>query len=445
MIKKLGATFLASFMAFMALALLGGCGGGGGSSSSSSVASITLSPTSATFNVGLTWQFTATAKDSAGNTVSGATFTWNIGNTAVATVDSSGNVKGVAAGTTYVTASSGGKTSAQATVTITAEPALTITKTGAGTGTVTSSPSGINCGSTCTAAFTAGQSVILTAAPDANSTFSGWSGACTGTGTCTLTMSSDKTATATFAVLNSISGTVTNALGTNAPLSGVAVSLYSGSDNTAGTPVATATTNSSGYYSLSGIAAGNYTVKLLLGGYETISFNVSNTGGQTTANRTMTPVLSSSADIRIVLTWGASPADLDAHLTGPVDPRANPSTARFHVYYSSKIYLFFGTTYATLDTNVQSGSGPETVTIPAILTGTYRFSVHNNSATGNALSGSGATVSIYQGANPLATFNVPSGTGNLWTVFELTGTAGSGATITSVNTISTQTDPTAIQ
>jgi subtilisin family serine protease len=90
-----------------------------------------------------------------------------------------------------------------ASTTVTANFALTHTLTvstaGSGSGTVTSSPSGINCGTACSAAYAAGTSVTLTATPASNSKFAGWSGACSGTGTCTVTMSSDMSVTATFA------------------------------------------------------------------------------------------------------------------------------------------------------------------------------------------------------------------------------------------------------
>jgi len=76
--------------------------------------------------------------------------------------------------------------------------ALTISKSGTGNGTVTSSPAGINCGSDCSEAYNQGTNVSLTAAPSAGSTFGGWSGACSGTGGCSVTMNSDKTVTATF-------------------------------------------------------------------------------------------------------------------------------------------------------------------------------------------------------------------------------------------------------
>jgi uncharacterized delta-60 repeat protein len=75
---------------------------------------------------------------------------------------------------------------------------LTLTKAGSGTGTVSSSPAGISCGSTCAHAFGHGTAVTLTATASAGSLFAGWSGACSGTGSCTLTMSTDQAATASF-------------------------------------------------------------------------------------------------------------------------------------------------------------------------------------------------------------------------------------------------------
>jgi hypothetical protein len=78
--------------------------------------------------------------------------------------------------------------------------ALTVTKDGTGTGTVASSPAGINCGATCSGNFNAGASVTLNATPGTGSTFSGWSGSCTGTGTCTVTMDQARSVTASFAL-----------------------------------------------------------------------------------------------------------------------------------------------------------------------------------------------------------------------------------------------------
>ena len=75
---------------------------------------------------------------------------------------------------------------------------LTVTKAGSGSGTVTSSPAGISCGSSCSASYASGTNVTLTAAPAAGSTFAGWSGACSGAGSCAVTMSAARSVTATF-------------------------------------------------------------------------------------------------------------------------------------------------------------------------------------------------------------------------------------------------------
>lgn len=76
--------------------------------------------------------------------------------------------------------------------------ALTVTKSGTGAGTVSSTPAGINCGTTCTASYAPGTSVTLTATPAAGSTFAGWSGACTGTASCVVSMSAVRSVTAVF-------------------------------------------------------------------------------------------------------------------------------------------------------------------------------------------------------------------------------------------------------
>ncbi|MDD5559066.1 choice-of-anchor tandem repeat GloVer-containing protein [Candidatus Methylomirabilis sp.] len=80
--------------------------------------------------------------------------------------------------------------------------ALTVTKAGTGSGTVTSSPAGISCGTTCATTFANGATVTLTATPATGSTFAGWSGACTGTGACSVTLDAAKSVTATFNVLS---------------------------------------------------------------------------------------------------------------------------------------------------------------------------------------------------------------------------------------------------
>lgn len=78
---------------------------------------------------------------------------------------------------------------------------LNLSLVGTGSGTVTSSPSAINCPTICSASFASGTSVTLTATPANGSSFAGWSGACSGAGTCTVPMTSSQSVTATFSAL----------------------------------------------------------------------------------------------------------------------------------------------------------------------------------------------------------------------------------------------------
>ena len=77
-----------------------------------------------------------------------------------------------------------------------------------GDGTVTSAPAGISCPGTCSASFGDGASVTLTASASAGSTFSGWSGACPGQVTCSVTMTADQNVGASFAPTAAVSLTI---------------------------------------------------------------------------------------------------------------------------------------------------------------------------------------------------------------------------------------------
>lgn len=76
---------------------------------------------------------------------------------------------------------------------------LSVALAGSASGTVTSSPAGIDCGSTCSNDFASGTQVTLTALAVAGSWFAGWAGGgCSGIGNCQVTMSAAKSVTATF-------------------------------------------------------------------------------------------------------------------------------------------------------------------------------------------------------------------------------------------------------
>jgi alpha-tubulin suppressor-like RCC1 family protein len=124
-------------------------------------------------------------------------------------------------------------------VSFTTTPTLTValSASAGGSGSVTSSPAGINCGATCSAAFAYGSSVTLTAVPAAGSTFIGWSDPCGSATTCVVPMSAAGTVTAAFSQpgLNinvSGNGTVTSApAGTPCTTTGCTLAFA------AGTPV----------------------------------------------------------------------------------------------------------------------------------------------------------------------------------------------------------------
>ncbi len=79
-------------------------------------------------------------------------------------------------------------------------PSITVNLAGAGVGMVTSADGDIKCGTSCAASYASGTAVTLNAAPNAGSTFGGFSGGgCTGTATsCVVTLTSGVAITATF-------------------------------------------------------------------------------------------------------------------------------------------------------------------------------------------------------------------------------------------------------
>jgi hypothetical protein len=112
---------------------------------------------------------------------------------------------GARSGSVSVSATTGGSSSSALSATGRDYVTLTVTKAGTGGGTVAAT--GLTCTSTtCTGSYprtdaSTFQRVDLSAAPDALSTFAGWSNSgCSGTGGCSVTMDSAKSVTATFTI-----------------------------------------------------------------------------------------------------------------------------------------------------------------------------------------------------------------------------------------------------
>lgn len=138
--------------------------------------------------------------------------------------------------------------------TITPPTAYTMTVASVGNGTVTAT--GINCGTDCQGDFTANTNAVITATPTAGNTFSGWSGACTGTNpTCTVVMNAAKTATATFTKINS--APVASAVNATINTAGTATLVLSATDSDGDTLVYTPGAPTKG--TLTRVSEGRYT------------------------------------------------------------------------------------------------------------------------------------------------------------------------------------------
>ncbi len=219
----------------------------------------------------------------------------------------------------------------------------------------------------------------------------------------------------------SVQGVITDAVQGNA-VSNPVLTLRRGTDNRTGDIVMQIEGGADGSYSIAELPAGNYTVQVDAEGYIRSYFTIVSVADQTVTgqNFSLSPTLQ-EGETRIVLTWREDPSDLDSHLEGP-----DGNGGRFHVFYGNP-----DEGDVMLDNDVTEGYGPETITITRQQEGEYVYYVYNFSGNADALSTSGATVSVYRGSQLIQTFEVPlSGTGLYWTVFTMNGTE-----ITPVNKI----------
>jgi tetratricopeptide (TPR) repeat protein len=126
----------------------------------------------------------------------------------------------------------------------------------------------------------------------------------------------------------------------------------------------------------------------------------------------ISPVMQNLDGMRVVLTWGQTPADLDSHIAYPGN----------HIYFQAQQGLD-----ANLDVDDTDSFGPETITLEKKHFGeTYVYAVHDytnsENPTATDLSNSQAKVFVYVGQSLVRTYYVPKNqTGNLWTVFRISG------------------------
>jgi sugar lactone lactonase YvrE len=170
----------------------------GGSSPDSDIARITLEPDTLSIAVSQSATLTATAFDQENRQLPDVSLVWSSSNTAVVVVNEEGTVTGIAEGSAVIAASSQGVTGT-ANIEVTSETEqFSLSVTIVGDGSVTSTPSGIDCPGSCSVDFDSGTQVTLTAVPSNGQVFHSWSGDCTGSGPCTITMDGHHSVTAAF-------------------------------------------------------------------------------------------------------------------------------------------------------------------------------------------------------------------------------------------------------
>ena len=221
----------------------------------------------------------------------------------------------------------------------------------------------------------------------------------------------------------------------NIGISGITVNVRAGTNNRNGEIIATFTTGSGGYYYTTELTNGYYTfefvdnrgvaessayttafVNVTIVGNSSVSCDVSMSGG-------LTPDIE---NMRIVLTWGSSPDDLDSHLV------IDSYDTEYHIYYGNKTQVGAN---ADLDVDDTTSYGPETVTIRSFNEdAVYYYYVYKFSSNGNDLPYSGAQVAVYFGDSLYQTFTVPSGSGRYWNVFSYNAYTGVFTVINSVST-----------
>lgn len=256
------------------------------------------------------------------------------------------------------------------------------------------------------------------------------------TGTDTETKNGYITVTGGSTGNSTITGLVTDAI-TGEPIAGALVSVAGLS----------ATTNSQGNYTINNIPAGalvagfsanqtsgsapltvvfsdqstenSNTVTCSQTGYITYSNSqvVIPLGGSLTLNISLSPTLA-AGNMRFVLNWGASPEDLDSHLSTP-----EIEGQTYHVYFDDEGNALTAP-YALLDYDYTEGFGPETMTIYQMFNGTYKYYIHNYSES-PAITTSQAVVQIYNQTGLLYTLQIPStGSGLYWYVCDVNGSTG---------------------
>jgi hypothetical protein len=277
-------------------------------------------------------------------------------------------VDGVAKGAVSTYTFSAVNTNHTINATFTAIPnyTLTVIKNGTGSGTVSTNPTGTS--------FSAGTPVTLTATPDANSVFSGWSGGCTGTAsTCQVTMNANVSVNATFTLKPY---TITASAGTGGGISPLGVvSVQAGVNQTF-----TITPNSG--YVISSVLVDS----LSQGVISTYTFSAVNTNH--TINATFTAI--SNYTLTVIKngtgsgTVSTNPSGTSFSAGTPVTLTATPDANSVFSSWSGGCTGTASTCQVTMNANVSVNATFSAVTnMPTVATGTAALVPLSSSATLN--------------------------------------------------------------
>ncbi|MEZ4595106.1 MAG: carboxypeptidase regulatory-like domain-containing protein, partial [Chloroflexota bacterium] len=171
-------------------------------------------------------------------------------------------------------------------------------------------------------------------------------------------------------------------------------------------------TDANGNYTISDAPAGNQVLNITADGFIAVNDQaVTITAGETTTQPVALSPELAVGELRIVLTWGDKPSDLDSYLDLPSGNQ---------ISHNVKGQLIDG---AILDLDDVDGHGPETITISQLNAGTYTYAIYNygrgNLGEATTIPASGAVVRVYRGDQEIATYTAESlaGDGNTWNVF----------------------------
>ncbi|MBO5082423.1 MAG: S8 family serine peptidase [Lachnospiraceae bacterium] len=207
-----------------------------------------------------------------------------------------------------------------------------------------------------------------------------------------------------------ITGKVINALDAS-PVNGANIQFRKGWDETEVEPIdEKVITNENGEYFIE-LRRGYYTAEIIKDGYSTGHINIVVYDNMIVQTAVLSPKLKEN-EMRIVLTWGDSPRDLDSHMY------ISHGYSNQHIYYGNKTAYKDGDMMCQLDHDDTSSYGPETITLYMDKIGAnYKYSVYQFSSDGD-ISISGARVVVYYGENEPITYHIPvQQEGRTWEVF----------------------------